>query len=113
MLNDQFKHRAWFIGETMTVKQFLDYVLSNGDFTITTKSKADSNDLLSEPVTTYYLSDRRYSMKLDYQERNYLASKDEYFKSKLPKVTENYMMAIIAKCGEPIEDIHDIVYLSR
>ena len=114
MLSKQFKHNHWFKGDEMTVKQFLDYVLEhNGDFIIKTKQTLKSDNLFDDPITEYYLSDRRYSMKLDYQERNYLALHDDYFKSKLPQANENYLIAIIAASGEPIADTHDVIYLSR
>jgi len=114
MLNKKFKHNTWFKNSDMTVKQFLDYVLAhNGDFIIKQKKKFDSDELFSDCKTEYHLTDRRCSIKLDYQERNYLALNSEYFKSKLPQANENYLMAIIAASGEPIADNHDIVYLSR
>ena len=114
MLDKNFKHPAWFNGERMTVKQFLDYVLSHsGDFIIKEKSKATASDLLADPEKEYYLSDRRYSMKLGYQERNYLAENDEYFRSKLPQVNKNYMMAVIAVSNEPIQYDGDLASFSR
>jgi hypothetical protein len=112
MLNEKFKHHAWFKDKNMIVKEFLDYVLSNGDFHIKTKTQCNDN-LLEQPKIEYYLSDNRYSMKLGYQERNYLAEHSGYFKTRLPQVNPNYMMAIIAVNGEPIADTHDIVYFSR
>jgi len=114
MLNKKFKHHSWFIKSNMTVKDFLDYVLSNsGDFYITTKNKFKTNNLFDEPEIEYRLNDGRCSMKLEYQERNYLAENNDYFKTKLPPVNKNYMMSIISANGEPIDDIHDIVYFSR
>lgn len=114
MLDKNFKHSAWFKGESITVKQFLDYVLSHStDFIIKEKSKANSSDLFAEPEREYYLSDRRYSMKLGYQERNYLAEHDKYFRSKLPPVNKNYMMAVIAVSNEPIQYDGDLVSFSR
>jgi len=114
MLNKTFKHSAWFKGESMTVKQFLDYVLSHsGDFIVKEKSKAIASDLLADPEKEYYLSDRRYSMKLGYQERNYLAEHNEYFRSKLPQVITNYMDVVIAASNEPIQYDGDLVSFSR
>jgi len=114
MLDKNFKHPAWFNGESMTVKQFLDYVLSHsGDFIIKEKSKANASDLFAEPEKEFYLSDRRYSMKLGYQERNYLAEHDEYFRSKLPQVIKNYMDVVIAASNEPLQYDGDLVSFSR
>lgn len=114
MLRNKFKHNTWFNNSDITVKQFLDYALEHsGDFIIETKTHANSDNLLENPSIEYYLSDRKYNFRLDYQERNYLALNNDYFKFKLPKANGNYMMAIIAKSGEPIDDDHDIVYLSR
>ena len=114
MLKKPFKHHAWFKGKTMTVKEFLDYVLSHsGDFTVVSKASLRSNNLFDDTISEYRLTDGRYSMRLDYQERSYLAEHSEYFASKLPPMNPNYMMAMIAANGEPIQSDHDVVYLSR
>jgi hypothetical protein len=84
MLKSRFKHKHWFVGQSMTVEEFLDYVLEkNGDFYIKTKTKPVSDYLLDHPITEYYLSDNRYSYKLDDEDCIYLSMHSEYFNSKL------------------------------
>jgi len=84
MLNKKFKHHSWFKGSTMTVKEFLDYVLKHsGDFIIKIKNVLQTNNLFDKPILIYYLSDRRCSYKLNSKEARYLAEHDDYFKSKL------------------------------
>lgn len=57
MLNKKFKHSTYFQGENMTVKQFLDYVLSNpSNWIIKNQSTINGGLLLSEPEHTYYLT---------------------------------------------------------
>ena len=82
MLNSKFKHSKWFKGQPMTVKQFLDYVLSSyGDFYI--KSKFKSIDgLLFDGIAEYYLTSAGGSYKLDKEDCLYLASNNEYFRKK-------------------------------
>lgn len=114
MLKKRFKHHAWFKEKEMTVKQFLDYVLSNhSDFAICEKRKLMGNDLLAEPVTEYFLTDGRYKMKLGYQERNYLASKSEYFKNRLPTVNPKYLEVVINANGEPLRYEKGLIEFSR
>lgn len=86
MLNVKFKHPKWFKGQSMTVKQFLDEVISAyGDFCI--KSKFKSVDgLLFEGITEYYLTSTGGSYKLDKEDCLYLASNNEYFRNKLKEV---------------------------
>ena len=82
MLGKQFKHKYWFIGSVMTNKQFLDYVLYSGDFMI--KKKYKSTGILTDPMEEiFYLSDRRYSMKLSPEQMDYLSERNNYFKSEL------------------------------
>lgn len=114
MLNHTFKHHAWFLGEHMTMKQFLDYVLSvPGDFIIKVKTRADANDLFATPKEEYFLSDRRYTLKLGYQERNYLSEHSTYFQSKLPTFQEHYLNVIIAANNEPLCFDGDLVAFSK
>lgn len=100
MLSSIFKHSCWKLNGTITVKEFLDYVLMHsGDFTIKQKNKP-TDLLLNKPDIEFYLTDRRYSYKLGFQERNYLAQHDPHFASLLPPFQENYMCAIIAASNE-------------
>jgi len=112
MLSDNFKHKYWFIGQELTVKEFLDYVLTHdGDFGIKQKSKV--KDLFDNPDIDYYLCDGRYTYKLGYQERNYLAKNSKYFSHRLPKFIDNYMNVIISANNEPIKDNISYVEFSR
>jgi len=89
MLNKKFKHSTYFKGENMTVKQFLDYVLSNpSDWIIKNQSTINGGLLLSEPEHAYYLTcydsgRTRSKYKLDTEDAKYLSKHNDYFKSKL------------------------------
>ena len=84
MLEHKFKHKAWFKNSNITVKEFLDYVLEHsGDFFIKVKNNLDTDNLFDSPTTTYYLTDNRYSYKLDAEEITYLTDHDDYFRNKL------------------------------
>lgn len=80
MLNNKFHHHAWFKGEKITVKEFLDYVLSHSDdFTIRNKINTVGNMLITSEVSNV-LTDGRYTYELSHEESFYLAEKNEYFK---------------------------------
>ena len=114
MLSDKFKHRNWFKGNAMTNKDILDYVLKNSsDFIIIKKAQLKTDVLTDEPNIEYFISDRRYKLKLDYQERNYLAVHNSYFAERLPKAEKNWFLSVISSLGEPIKDGHDLIYFSR
>lgn len=83
MLENRFKHHAWFKDKKMTVKEFLDYVLDGGDFGIKTKYKSDSLELFSAGSYDYYLTDNRYSYKLNVYEAEYLSAHSEFFRERL------------------------------
>jgi hypothetical protein len=83
MLNKKFNHRKWFRGSTMTVKEFLDYVLTaSGDFYIKTKLKLIDNSLF-DGTYEYFLTSEGGSFKLDKEDCIYLANNNEYFKERL------------------------------
>jgi hypothetical protein len=86
MLNKQFHHAKWFKGNRMTVKEFLDYILSvRGNFHIKKKFKSIDNSLFVG-YYDYYLTDGNSSYKLDKEDCAYLAAHNNYFKSKLMEV---------------------------
>jgi hypothetical protein len=86
MLNKQFHHAKWFKGNRMTVKEFLDYILSvSGDFHIKKKFVSIDNSLFDGHYD-YYLTDGNSSYKLDKEDCLYLSSNNEYFKEKLTEV---------------------------
>lgn len=114
MLDNKFKHHAFFKGKDMTVKQFLDYVVHNsGDWIIEVRQTMNEVELFSDYSPSYYLSDGRYGYKLGYQERNYLALSNDYFESKLPPVDRGYMMVVMTIGGEPIEHAYDVIYARK
>ena len=84
MLNERFKHHAWFKGQKITVKQFLDEVLEHdSDYIIKVQYKSDEGGILFAGSYAYYLTDRRYSYKLNMQEAEYLSAHNEYFRERL------------------------------
>lgn len=84
MLEQKFKHKSWFKDSNITVKDFLDYVLQHsGDFFIKVKNTLKTDNLFDIPLATYYLTDNRYSYKLNIEECKYLSDNNNYFKSKL------------------------------
>lgn len=86
MLNTNFKHSKWFKGQQITVKEFLDYVLSvSGDFHIKQKFKS-INHYLFDGYYEYFLTDGNSSYKLDKEDCLYLANNNEYFRNKLKEV---------------------------
>lgn len=83
MLDAQFKHAKWFKGQKMTVKDFLDYVLSvSGDFCIISKYNSD-NGILFDGSCEYFINGEGGKYKIDREDAAYLAEKNTYFKSKL------------------------------
>ncbi len=51
-------------------------------FFIKVKSTLKTDNLFDAPMNTYYLTDNRYSHKLNVEECKYLAEHNDYFKSK-------------------------------
>jgi len=82
MLDSAFKHKHWFKGETITVKQFLDYVLANDDFIIQQELKSLSN-VLGDCRRVWVLSDRRYTMPVTDEMAAYLMQNSAYFKQRM------------------------------
>lgn len=89
-LNNKFSSPHWFIGEDMTIKEFLDYVLEHeGDFVATTSRVSVPEGFNADGETrllTFYtgctvpvLSDSRYSRRMTSDEVEYLAAHSEYF----------------------------------
>lgn len=85
MLQNKFKHRAWFKGEHLTVKDFLDYVVSRDGcsyFSVRSKFKSESGSLFDGDYEIYLTGEGgRY--KLDTEDQAYLAEHNEYFRKRL------------------------------
>lgn len=85
MLRNRFKHRVWFKGEPMTVKDFLDYVSSRDGcsyFSLRSKFKSESGSLFDGEYEIY-LTGEGGSYKLDTEDQAYLAEHNEHFRGEL------------------------------
>ena len=85
MLQNKFRHRAWFNGSSMTVKDFLDYVASRDGysyFSLRSKFKSKEGSLFDGDYEIY-LTGEGGSYKLDAEDQAYLSEHNEYFRERL------------------------------